>query len=430
MYSIERLANGLAVMRIPIEGVESVAMVVMARVGSRYESPETWGVAHFLEHMVFKGTKLYPTNKQISETIDGIGAQFNAFTGEEATAFYIRSAAKDVDLGIRMLGQMVTQALILPEEIERERGVILEEMHMYEDQPDAHNAMKFNQMFYAESGLAHNIIGTQETIKKIEQKDFKDYVDTWYAPDNLLLVVAGKKSAVMQKDLSKKIEQEFVFAPRRNPTPKQSDFWEKEFHYGGRLNLENRKTEQVHFVLGWPGINRFDQREEALTVLSTITGGNMSSRLFSQVRERRGLCYYINSQVESFSDGGFWGAAAGVNPEKLVEALTVTVEEFEKLATGKAAVSEAEVRRAKDFLTGQLTLAQESVYNLAINYGMRWLLNGEVTTVEERLKRLQRVTLAEVRAVAGDLVKPEELRLGLIGELTNQQKTAIKKMVS
>jgi predicted Zn-dependent peptidase len=155
----------------------------------------------------------------------------------------------------------------------------------------------------------------------------------------------------------------------------------------------------------------------------------MSSRLFSQVRERRGLCYYINSQADSFCDGGFWGATAGVNPEKLVEALMVTTDEFAKLSAGKEMVSADEVQRAKNFLIGQLTLAQESVYNLAISYGMRWLLNGEVMTVEERLAKLQQVTVAEVRAVARDLVLSSELRLGLIGEMTDAQKAAIQKLI-
>ncbi|MDO5561694.1 MAG: pitrilysin family protein [bacterium] len=415
-------------MRIPVTGIESVSTVVFARTGSRYEKQSQYGLAHFLEHMVFKGTKLYPTTKDLSETVDSIGAQFNAFTGEEGTAFYIRSASKNLDLSLQVLGQLVTQALILPEEIEKERGVIFEEMHMYEDQPASYNSILFNQMFYAGSGLAHNILGETQTIKKTTQEDFQEFLKTWYGPDNLLIVVAGKKETVLANDLVDKITHSFIFEDRK-AHPSQKNSWEKNFVYGERLHFEHRQTEQTHFILGWPGITSFDQRENVLALLSVIIGGNMSSRLFLQVREQRGLCYYINSQTDSFADAGFFGAAAGVNPEKLVEAVRVTVDQFKQLTTGEQAVTEAELIKAKNYLSGNLVLAQESTHNLALSYGMRYLLTDKVVEIEQRLKGIAAVSLAEVQALAAELIQPSSLRLSLIGQTNEQQQEAIRKIV-
>lgn len=429
MYQIEKLKNGLELMRIPVRGIESVSTVVFARTGSRYEKVEQFGLAHFLEHMVFKGTKLYPTTKVLSETVDGIGAQFNAFTSEEGTAFYIRSASKHLELAIRVLGQLTTQPLIEPEEIEKERGVILEEMHMYEDQPASYNSILFNEMFYQGSGIAHNILGEKKIIEKIQQQDFVEFMNDWYMADNMLIVVAGKEETVMADDLADKIVSNFDFSKRKKTHPRQEDSWEKNFSYGGRFHLEKRETEQVHFVLGWPGIDNFDERETALALLAVIVGGNMSSRLFLQVRERRGLCYYINSQTDSFADAGFFGAAAGVNPEKLAEAVKVTVEQFHLLEQGKEAITAAELEKAKNYLSGNLVLAQESTHNIALSYGMRKLLTDKVKTVEEKLKEIQKVDLAQVRNLAGALVQDSQLRLAMIGKVKSEDEQAIRKMI-
>lgn len=428
-YRIETLGSGLTLMRVPMSGVESVSTVVFARTGSRYEAQKEYGLAHFLEHMVFKGTKLYPNTKVLSETVDSIGAQFNAFTSEEGTAFYIKSASKDVDLSLKVLGQLTTAPLLKQEDIDKERGVIFEEMHMYEDQPAAYNSILFNEMFYAGNGVAHNILGKKETVAALNRENFVHFMNDWYGPDNLLVVLAGKAETVLADDLAAKVEASFDFAGKSPNHPPQSATWEKNFRYGERLHFEERATEQIHFIMGWPGLTNFDERENVLAILSTIIGGNMSSRLFLQVREQRGLCYYINSQTDAFSDAGFFGAGAGVNPEKLVEAVRVTVEQFQNLDSGKTAITEEEVVKAKNFLTGHLTLAQESTHSLAISYGMRKLLTDKVVPIDERLRQIAGVTVEGVRALAAELVKASELRLSLIGAPSETDKTAIEKIV-
>lgn len=428
-YKVEKLDNGLTIMRVPMTGVESVTTVVFARTGSRYEKATEYGLAHFLEHMVFKGTKKFPTTKILSETVDSIGAQFNAFTAEEGTAFYIRSASKDIDLSLQVLGQLVTEPLLRQEDIDKERGVIFEEMHMYEDQPASYNSILFNEMFYAGNGVAHNILGKKETVAQLNQENFVKFMEDWYGPRNLLVVLAGKTEAVLANDLVEKVKANFFFKQKVFSDLKQTATWVKDFKYGERLHFEDRKTEQTHFILGWPGINNFDKRESALALLSTIIGGNMSSRLFLQVREKRGLCYYINSQTDSFNDAGFFGAGAGVNPEKLVEAVKVTVDQFQNLNQGKNAITEEELIKAKNYLAGNLTLAQESTYSLALSYGMRKLLTDEVKTIEERLTKLMRVSLEEVKSLAAELIQNGSLRLALIGATNDKDKAAIGKIV-
>lgn len=429
MYQLEKLTNGLTLLRIPVDNVESIATLVLARTGSRYEASADYGLAHFLEHIVFKGTKKFSNTKILSETVDSIGAQFNAFTSEELTGFYLRSASKDLDLSLDVLGQLITQPLIEPAEIERERGVILEEMHMYEDDPASYNDILFNQLFYAQSGLAHNVLGTPTAIAKITRDDFERYLNTWYGPDNLLVVVAGKTATINQPELVNKIEASFQFAAARQAHPDQKQFWEKQFHYGERLGITKRKTEQIHLTLAWPGLKKTDPREETLGLLSTIIGGNMSSRLFIQVRERLGLCYYIRSQTDLYADSGSFGVSAGLNPEKLLEAIKVTLTQFQQLVTGEQAITAQELQKAKNYLTGQLTLAQESVLSLATAYGSRYLATGEIEEVNNLLNKINQVTLEDLHQLARDLIQPGEARLSLIGPITAKQEKELQTLL-
>lgn len=426
---LDKLTSGLQVLRLGVEQVESATAIAMVKAGSRYETPATYGVAHFLEHMVFKGTKKYPNNRIISQTLDGVGAAYNAFTGEENTVYYVQSAATNLDLAIKMVGQMTTSALLEEEEINRERGVILEEIHMYADQPDMFNSTIFNQMFYRGCGIGHDILGTSKTVGAMKRENFCQFLDTWYGAENMLVVIAGKKKAVMAADTLKQVEEAFVFPKSRQKTPDQRELWVQNFTYGPRLHFEIRDTEQMHYLFGWPGINRFDNRDEILSLLSIIIGGNMSSRLFTQVRERRGLCYYVNSFTDVFSDVGCFGSSAGVNPSKLTEALKVSLAEFYSLPAGKNAITESELSRAKNYLAGHLALSQESTQAVAMSRGLRYLHEGKLTTVKQRLAKIKRVTLEQVRALAAQLLQEKQLRLSVIGNISKQQQKEIKQFL-
>jgi len=299
---------------------------------------------------------------------------------------------------------------------------------MYEDQPDSFNVQEFAKMMLAGSGLGHDIVGTDESIKGIKQENFRRFIKRWYYPENMLLVVAGKKSVVQANDLGSKVTSLFDFSQARTPG-KQQKYWEKDFQYGRKLNIIDRQTEQSHFIMAWPGLTRFDERRYALGLLQTILGGNMSSRLFSEVRERRGLCYYVHSVAEQFCDAGYFGAASGVNPGKLTEAIRVTINEFQALASSEKPITPAELQRAKDFRCGQVTLASEAVYNMAITYGFDYLFDKKITTVAEGLKKIQAVSLEEVQTLAQELITSGQLRLGVIGQLSPTQRNEVEQMV-
>ena len=244
-----------------------------------------------------------------------------------------------------------------------------------------------------------------------------------------ILVIAGKKNVVMSSDTLKQVEAAFVFPHSRQQSSDQCQLWVQNFTYGPRLHLEIRDTEQMHYLFGWPGINRFDDRDEILALLSVIIGGNTSSRLFTQVRERRGLCYYVHSFTDIFSDMGCFGSSAGVNPSKLVEALKVSLAEFYSLSAGKNAITTSELERAKNYLAGHLALSQESTHALAISRGLRYLHEGKLTTIKQRLAKIKRVTLKQVRDLAAALLQENQLRLSVIGKISKQQEKEIKKLL-
>ena len=415
-YHLDTLSNGLRVLRVPAE-VGSVFSLVLANTGSRYEVPAVQGIAHFFEHMAFKGTHKYPTAKDIAMTIDGLGADFNAFTGNEYTGYYIKTASQHAPIAWEMLAEMLLRPVLSPEEIERERGVILEEMRMYIDSPQAHIGNIFSNLLYQDSGLGHNIVGNQQTIEKINENDFKEFLQTWYSLGNLLLVVAGDKELVDDADCLAKITSYFSIAPdikRQSPLAREQ-FLEQKFTYGPHLHLETRETEQAHFVLGWPGLAINDDRKYAATLLQVILGGNMSSRLFTQVREKLGLCYYVGTWSDRNLDSGCLGARAGVNLAKIEPALLATIAEFKKLATGKELIDEAEFARAREFVSGQTILSLESVDNVAERMGMGYMLRGVIETPQQQLTALQKVTKKQVEQLAQQMFKTGELRLAIIG---------------
>ena len=419
-YYLETLSSGLKVLRVPYE-VKSVFSLVLANTGARYEEVKNYGIAHFFEHMVFKGTQRYPTAKDIAVRIDGLGAEFNAFTGDEYTGYYIKAASRHVDIAWEMLSEMLLQPILAEEEIEKERGVILEERRMYIDNPQSHISNKFSEMFYKGSGLEHNIVGNEQTIKNIGKKDLERFLSKWYELSNLLLVVAGDKHILNNSNFLGRIDQFFSVNSKikRETAPAREKYLEKDFKYGDKLHIEYRETQQAHFVLGWPGLKISDDRRFAATLLRVILGGNMSSRLFTEVREKRGLCYYVGATMENNLDSGCFGARAGVNLDKIEEALEATMAEFGKITEGAEGITEEELTRAKEFVTGQTILGMESLDGVAEGMGFDYLLRGEILTPQEKLAKLAMVKKEEVVGLARELFKRGEMRLAVIGPYPN-----------
>lgn len=419
-HSVQVLDSGLELIRIPMASISSVTALVLGNTGSRYEKPAQQGLAHFFEHMVFKGTKKYPDPQVLASTIDAVGAQSNAFTSKEYTGYYVKAASKHLERSLDVLSDMLLQPLIRPEDIEREKGVIIEEINMYSDSPMQDIDNVFDQLLFENESLGHDVIGTKETVSGMTHQDFLDLLSGWYGLPNLTLVLAGDATVVESDqtlDLVSKLfggekrPQETRVDHRVEVAPLLKSSWKNT----GRLLVKTKQTEQAHLMLGWPGLVRSDERRYALALLSIVLGGNMSSRLFTEVREKRGLCYYVHSTVDYYHDAGVFGAAAGVDPRRIHEAVQVIIDEFSQLSSANKAVSQQELDRAREFAMGTLVLSLEDSQSVAQYYGVRQLLQRKIDTPDAVIERLKRVTLEEINLLAQTLLKSGEMRLALIG---------------
>lgn len=422
--------SGLEVVTIPMPSVQSVTVLILGNTGSRYESPHEQGIAHFFEHMVFKGTTKYPTPHDLAVTVDAIGAQSNAFTSKEYTGYYIKAASRHLSVALDVLLEMVLCPLLKQPDIDRERGVIIEEINMYEDTPMQNIGNIFDQLMFAGSGLEHDVIGTKETVSTVNRADFLDFLNRFYHPSNLTLVIAGDASVVSDSVLSGHVEpilsKKLPFATLGSKVLNQTrsrllarDLIDSHLPIVGesRLLVQHKQTEQVHLIMGWPGIKREDPRRYALTLLTTILGGNMSSRLFTEVREKRGLCYYVHASADYFHSSGSVMAGAGVDPQRAQEAVRVINEECLALGSGSKPITEDELARAQEYATGSMQLSLEDSRSVAQFFGMRQLLRREIESPEDVVKRLRAVTLDEVNQVARELLVADQTRLAAIGPL-------------
>lgn len=425
-HQVTQLDSGLTLVRVPMPAVSSVTVLVLVKVGSRFEKPDWWGIAHFTEHIVFKGSQNYPTAQALASAIDGVGANFNAFTSHEYTGFYVKSASTHLPLALDVLSDMLLSPNLDQADIEREKGVIIEEINMYADMPARHIANLFQQLVFDQSTLGHDIAGSKATVKAIGASDFKKFMQEWYGLANLTVVLAGDETKLNQADTVKNVESAFS----KNITETRSNILSADLGPSPLTHqqylVEPKKTEQAHFLLGFPCFSMFDDRRYALTLLATILGGNMSSRLFSEVREKRGLCYYIHSDVDLYQDVGIFGASAGVDPNRVDEAVKVTVNEFYKLVSGEQKLTAKELQKAKDYVAGKFVLELEDSESVAHHFGLKKLLYGEIIPPEVTLQRYQAVELAELVQLAAELVKPEAIRFGIIGPFKKDQQFPVK----
>jgi len=408
---------------IPKPGVRSVTALVLCNTGSRFETKEEQGIAHFFEHMVFKGTKTYDSAQKLASTIDALGADFNAFTGKEYTGYYVKAASRHLPTALSVLSEMVLKPLLRQEDIDREKGVIIEEMNMYHDTPMRYVDTLFERMVFPNAGLGHDVLGDREVIKSTTTERFTTFLNKWYGLENMLLVLSGDEKALEDEKLPSAIAKYFDLPNSDRAKGKidlKSYFDPKQFQET-RLHVETRKTEQAHLVLGWPGLARSSDKKHILSVLSTILGGAMSSRLFSEVREKRGLCYYVRSDVEYFHDLGMVGASAGVDPNRTTEALSVILEECFSLADGRKPITEEELVMAKEHIVGSMILSFEDSKSVAQFYGMRHLLLGEIESPEEITKKIQSVTLEQLATLAKDIFVPGQQRLAVIGPFEEKE---------
>ena len=414
MTAFERqtLSNGVRVLTAPMPQAQSVTCALMFAAGSRYETRETNGIAHFAEHMFFKGTERRPTARQIAGEIDAIGGEFNAFTGKEYTGYYVKCAAEHRDVALDVLVDMIRHSRFVPEEIEREKGVIVEEMNMYYDTPRDYIGGVYDELLYDDQPLGWDIIGRKETVRAATRDTFMEYLDRWYKPDRLVVGVGGK----IEGDLVERLESllgDLDGAARDRPPP-------LELRENGVVKVHTKASDQAHVCLGARSYPLEHPDRYVLQVLATVLGGGMSSRLFSEVRERRGLAYYVFGTNHSYVDAGSLYSQAGVDINRIDEAVTTIASEFRRIAAEP--VPEEELRKAKSFAKGRFVLQLESPQGL-IMYGLRReTLEGRTTEPEEVLAALDAVTAEDVHRVAQDVVAADGLKIAVIGPFDDAER--------
>jgi predicted Zn-dependent peptidase len=418
IFSEYTLANGMRLVSVPMPSLNSVTVLAMVNVGSRYEDPKLAGISHFLEHLPFKGTKKYPSSLALAEAVDGVGGKHNAFTGKEYTGYWVKVASGKLALALDIVSDLLLQPLLPPEEIEKERGVIIEEINMYEDEPRAKVANLFDDLVYQGSGLQGDVIGTKATVGGIKLEDFLKHYQQWYAPENVVIGVAG---GVEQATLAEQVESAFSKGEKRAGGGKQSFGLPEQ--KSPRIHVFQKDTEQAHFFLGYPSVSRKDPARWAQSIFTTLLGGNSSSKLFNEIREKRGLAYYAYASMDLYHDAGSLYALEGVAINKVEEAIKVTLEEFSLAASGETITDKA-VAAAKEYLIGKTTLDLEDSASMASFVVRKALLDGKAETVEDAIQKIKAVTVDEVKQVAQRVLNPNKLNLSLIGPFADSDKFA------
>ncbi len=408
MHRKTTLTSGLRVLTDTLEGVKSVTALVLVKAGSRFEDKEINGISHFLEHMFFKGAERFKNAKEVSGAIDAVGGEFNAFTGKEYAGYYVKVVSKHTELALDVLSDMMLNARFDQEEIEKERGVILEEFNMYQDTPMYQVAWNFERAIFGDQPLGWDEIGEKDVIRNLQREDFVKYKEALYTPGQMVLVLSGDiehEKAVLMAE--KYFPMEFCEASR-DKLPFN------EFASGvERLNLQSKKTEQAHLVCGYPGLSKQDEDHYVLKVLTAILGGNMSSRMFLSVREAKGLAYYISTSTEDYMDVGTLYTRAGVDINRIDDAIRAIVEEYEKMRF--VDVPADELKKGKEYLKGKLALTLEDPQNVAIMLARQELLYDKIETYTDICRAIDDVCVEDIKRVASRIINPDKLHLSVIG---------------
>lgn len=402
------LPGGLRVVLLPREQVQTVTFMVLIGVGSRYETPRQNGLSHFLEHMFFKGTKLRPDKKAIAIEMDALGAEFNAFTSEEATSYYVKVAKENIEKGADVVTDILLRSLFPAKEIELERGVIIEEIRMYTDEPSHHVWHLWNRAMFGGHPLGRRIDGSEKTVSSFQRPDFLKYVREHYHTENAVVAVAGNFEVKRMEQLLSRLLADL---------PRGKETFPKKAPKGGPAKMtefEQRGTiDQTHVVVGVPGVAKSDADHEIVEVLATVLGGGMSSRLFLRVREDHGLAYSVRTSNESYTDTGFVATYGGLRSDRAAFAVRLILEEYDRAMD--ELVPEEELTKAKQMIRGHLVIGLEETNALALFAGAQTLLEKKVETPAEIWKKIEAVTAEDVRRVARRLLKKEKRALALLG---------------
>jgi predicted Zn-dependent peptidase len=401
------LNNGVRVVIVPNDA-PTVTALVMVGTGSAYDGDHERGLSHFLEHMVFKGTTKRPDAKYISEELESIGAVSNAFTDLEFTGYYAKGNPGPLETFLDVLSDVYLNGTFPPIEIEKEKGVIIEEINMYEDRPDIKVHETFFEAMFGDSGMGRATIGTKESVRSFNREDFFAYKDKHYVGANTIVVVAGKCEpgqvhALVETYFSSISEKEKLL---REPTHYAE-------HTEASVAVLPKQTDQTHIVIGCRAFAATDPRTPALSLLATILGRGMSSRLFIKLREELGVAYYVGAGTESFVDAGLFSISAGIDKARIIEVCGAIADELALIKN--ELVSEKELKKAKEFTASLIRLGLESTDAIAEYYAIQLVRTGVLKTPNERIADLMDVTVEDIRTVAQEVFKKEGITIAVVG---------------
>ncbi|WP_274912903.1 M16 family metallopeptidase [Streptomyces sp. WZ-12] len=420
------LPGGLRVVTETLPTVRSVTFGIWAHVGSRDETPSLNGATHYLEHLLFKGTERRSA-LDISAAVDAVGGEMNAFTAKEYTCYYARVLDTDLPLAIDVVCDMLTGSLIETGDVDAERGVILEEIAMTEDDPGDCVHDLFAHTMLGDTPLGRPVLGTVDTVNALTADRIRRFYKKHYDPTHLVVTAAGNVDHAKVVRLVRRAFERAGALGRPEATPLSPRGGDRALRTAGRVELLNRRTEQAHVVLGMPGMSRNDDRRWAMGVLNTALGGGMSSRLFQEVREKRGLAYSVYSFTSGFADCGLFGVYAGCRPNQVHDVLKICRDELDTVAS--EGLTDDEIRRAIGQLRGSTVLGLEDTGALMHRLGKSELCWGEHMSVDEVLARISAVTPDEVRAVARDVLGARP-SLSVIGPLKDRQAARLDDAVA
>lgn len=421
-HHLHTLQNGLRIVFLPLRDAKTATVMVMTGTGSRYENERENGLAHFLEHMFFKGTVKRPSAKAVSEELDGVGSQYNAFTAKDRTAYYAKVSSRYLNTALDVIGDIFLNSTLPGREIAKERGAIIQEIGMYEDMPMRTVGNVYEELVFGTNHpLGRTILGPKENILRFSRKDFMTYLSRNYVPANTVVCVAG---AFSEKAVLAKIRRNFG-SLKAAPAPLMQVFENDQTE--PRIAIKEKKTDQTQLMIGVPSYPFEHADEYASEVLAAILGGGMSSRLFSEVRERRGLAYFIRAWTDKYTDTAHLIVQAGVEHGKLEKTIATILAEFKKLK--RTPVSTAELKKVKAHIQGSLELELEATDNMAENASSSLLSMGRLRTADEIVRGIGAVTAADVQRVARHIFKNTGLSLAIIGPHDEAKKATLRSLL-
>ncbi|XOB42687.1 MAG: M16 family metallopeptidase [Candidatus Nealsonbacteria bacterium] len=414
MFKKTTLKNGLRIITVPQKSTQAVTVLVLVKTGSKYEKKDVNGISHFLEHMYFKGTKKRPSTMDIAETLDKIGGIYNAFTSEEYTGYYAKTIATEFETALDWVSDIFLNSTLAEKEIQKEKGVITEEVNMRLDHPMTYVHVLWSKLLYGDQPAGWDIIGTKENISKMTRKRLIDYMSSQYVASNTIVCVAGNINSDL---VIKKVKKYFSKIKEDEPAKKQSVV---ERQSSPEIIIQTKKTDQTHLCLGVRAYNLFHVQRHAQKLLAIILGGMMSSRLFAKIREKLGAAYYISTISEANPDSGYLLTQIGVDNKKVETVISAVLEEYKKISKQK--VSASELKKTKDYIKGKTALLLEPSDALASFFANQELLEGKILTLKEIFKKVDKVSSNDILKVAKDIFQPQKLNLALIGPFEDKEK--------